>query len=224
MPECDAEEKGIIDVRLSPDNKQAAYAGATAIWTCDLERNTKTRVTFDNQPLQQPSWSPDGKTLMFIAPLAQGGGNVDIRTKAADGSGPEKNADSTTITITILRGRPMENTSRICGAMARSRFLSGSCQSLENRSRSPSCSRPSPQANIIFIESLPMGTGSLMPPTKRGNRRFSSQLFRRERANGGYLRMVELIPRGPKVEGNCSTKMPPTISSCAQLPRKDRKS
>ena len=89
-PECEAEEKGIIDVRLSPDNRQAAYAGATAIWTCDLERNTKTRVTFDNQPLQQPSWSPDGKSLMFIVPLTEGGGNVDIRTKAADGTGPEK--------------------------------------------------------------------------------------------------------------------------------------
>lgn len=89
-PECDAEEKGILDVRLSPENKQAAYAGATAIWTCDLERNTKTRVTFDNQPLQQPSWSPDGKTLIFAVPVAEGGGRIEIRSKAADGSGSEK--------------------------------------------------------------------------------------------------------------------------------------
>jgi eukaryotic-like serine/threonine-protein kinase len=89
-PECEAEQKGIVDLRLSPNNRQVVYAGATAIWTCDLERSTKTRVTFDNQPLQQPSWSPDGKALMFIVPLAQGGGNVDVRMKAADGSGAEK--------------------------------------------------------------------------------------------------------------------------------------
>jgi eukaryotic-like serine/threonine-protein kinase len=91
VPACDPEEKGIVDVRLSPDSKKAAFAGATAIWTCDLERNTKTRVTFDDQLLVQPSWSPDGKTLMFTAQTARGGGNVvEIRSKAADGSGQEK--------------------------------------------------------------------------------------------------------------------------------------
>jgi eukaryotic-like serine/threonine-protein kinase len=89
VPTCDPEEKGIVDVRLSPDNKKAAYAGATAIWTCDLQRNTKTRVTFDNQLLQQPSWSPDGKALMFAVPVAKGGGAIEVRSKAADGSGSE---------------------------------------------------------------------------------------------------------------------------------------
>ena len=90
VPECDPEEKGIIDVRISPDNKKAAFAGTTAIWTCDLERNTKTRVTFDDQLLSEPAWSPDGKTLIFAAQTARGGGNFEIRSKAADGSGPEK--------------------------------------------------------------------------------------------------------------------------------------
>jgi len=89
QPECHPEEKGIIDVRLSPDNKKAAFAGSSAILTCDLERNTKTRITFDNYPLQQPSWSPDGKTLMFVVPVAKGGGVTEVRSKAADGSGSE---------------------------------------------------------------------------------------------------------------------------------------
>ena len=90
--ECDPEEKGIVDVRLSPDNKKAAYAGAGAIFTCDLERNTRTRVTFDEHLLLllQPAWSPDGNTLLFTTPVAKGGGEVDIRSKAADGTGPEK--------------------------------------------------------------------------------------------------------------------------------------
>jgi eukaryotic-like serine/threonine-protein kinase len=87
---CDPEDKGIVDVRLSPDNKKAAFSGAAAIWTCDLDRSTKTRVTFDDQLLLQPAWSPDGNTLMFAAQTAKGGGNFEIRSKAADGSGQEK--------------------------------------------------------------------------------------------------------------------------------------
>jgi Tol biopolymer transport system component len=81
---------GVRDVRLSPDNKRVAFANGTGIWTLDLERNTKTRITFDEQVVQEPTWSPDGKTLIFSALVAAGGGNVEIRSKAADGSGAEK--------------------------------------------------------------------------------------------------------------------------------------
>ncbi len=80
----------IIDVRLSPDNKQVAFASATGIWTTDLERKTKTRITFDQQLVREPAWSPDGKMLVFSAQTSSGGGNVEIRSKAADGSGTEK--------------------------------------------------------------------------------------------------------------------------------------
>jgi serine/threonine protein kinase len=81
---------GVRDVRLSPDNKRVAFASGTGIWTLDLERKTKTRITFDQEVVQEPSWSPDGRTLIFSALVASGGGNVEIRSKSGDGSGPEK--------------------------------------------------------------------------------------------------------------------------------------
>ena len=81
---------GVRDVRLLPDNKRVAFASGTGIWTLDLDRKTKTRITFDQQVVQEPAWSPDGKTLIFSAQVTTGGGNVEIRSKAADGSGIEK--------------------------------------------------------------------------------------------------------------------------------------
>jgi eukaryotic-like serine/threonine-protein kinase len=81
---------GVRDVRLSPDNRRVAFASGTGIWTLDLERKTKTRITFDQRVYQEPNWSPDGKMLVFTTLTAKGGGNVEIRSKAADGSGTEK--------------------------------------------------------------------------------------------------------------------------------------
>ena len=90
LADFDPDENTIVDARLSPDNKRVAFACASGIYTLDLERKIKTRVTFDQVLNQQPTWSPDGKTLMFSAPIAQGGGNIEIRSKAADGSGMER--------------------------------------------------------------------------------------------------------------------------------------
>ena len=86
-------ENMATDVRLSPDGKRVAFiqlGAASGVWTLDLERKIKTRITFDQQTVGYPSWSPDGKTLMFNADLANRGGSVEIRSKAADGSGTEK--------------------------------------------------------------------------------------------------------------------------------------
>jgi Tol biopolymer transport system component len=93
LAEYDPHEPTIVDVRdvrLSPDNKKLAFASELGIWTLDLERKTKTRITFAQQVMQEPAWSPDGKALMFTALVTTGGGNVDIRSKAADGTGSEK--------------------------------------------------------------------------------------------------------------------------------------
>lgn len=81
---------GVRDVRLSPDNQRVAFANGTGIWTLDFERKTRTRITFDEQVVQEPSWSPDGKSLVFLAQVTSGGGGAEIRSKAADGSGTEQ--------------------------------------------------------------------------------------------------------------------------------------
>jgi serine/threonine protein kinase len=81
---------GVRDVRLSPDNKRVAFASGNGVWTLDLERKTKTRITFDDQVVQEPAWSPDGKELIFSVLVSGGGGNVELRSKSADGSGAEK--------------------------------------------------------------------------------------------------------------------------------------
>jgi len=89
----DVGDNATIDVRLSPDGKRVAYVTkgqSSGIWTLDMERNTKIRVTFDQQTVTDPAWSADGKTLVFAANLPQAGGDLEIRSKAADGSGSEK--------------------------------------------------------------------------------------------------------------------------------------
>jgi len=86
-------ENTLTDVRLSPDGKRVVFVRgnpAPGIWTLDLERNTKARITFDQGAVLQPSWSPDGKNLVFVAAAQSGGGTMEIRTKASDGSGEEK--------------------------------------------------------------------------------------------------------------------------------------
>ena len=90
LADYDPAANTIIDVRLSPDNRQVAYASSTGIWTLDVQRKTKTRITFDQRLVHEPAWSPDGKTLMFSAQVTTGGNTVEIRSKAADGSGAEK--------------------------------------------------------------------------------------------------------------------------------------
>jgi eukaryotic-like serine/threonine-protein kinase len=93
----DVQENSIASIRLSPDGKRVAFVSgspAASVWTFDLDRKSKTRVTFDQLPAFEPSWSSDGRTLVFTLGIAQGGGNVELHTKAADGSGPEKNLTS----------------------------------------------------------------------------------------------------------------------------------
>ena len=76
------------DLRLSPDGKRVAVAGLE-LWVYDLERGSKTRLTYNEGAIRYPSWSPDGKSLIYSVMLPQGGSSMDIRSRPANGGGSE---------------------------------------------------------------------------------------------------------------------------------------
>jgi serine/threonine-protein kinase len=76
--------------RLSPDGGRVANqiqtlngkANAGDIWTWEVERRTRTRLTFEGDNAN-PTWTPDGKRIAFGAEV---GGKVGLYWVAADGS------------------------------------------------------------------------------------------------------------------------------------------
>ena len=81
-------------IELSPDDKKIVVSlgePLAALWTLDLERNTRTRLTFGNENDSNPVWSPDGSRIAFTrgGGVASEGGLV-LLSKASNGAGPEK--------------------------------------------------------------------------------------------------------------------------------------
>lgn len=78
---------------LSPDGTYLAVAivniglGTQNIWIFDLQRGTKTRLTFGDSTQNFPVWTPDGKTVLYGS-NAQG--PFHIYAKSADGTGEER--------------------------------------------------------------------------------------------------------------------------------------
>jgi len=85
------------NVRLSPDNHKLAADEADSegrnidIWIHDLDRGLKTRLTFGPGLVQMPSWSSDGKEVLFAANHKLG---WNTYLKHADGSGAEQRVGS----------------------------------------------------------------------------------------------------------------------------------
>jgi Tol biopolymer transport system component len=75
--------RGGIAMSLSPDGKRVAFdedhAGATDIWTLELERGVRTRLTSDPAFEMQPIWSPDGRRIVF---QSNRNGRFDLRIKS----------------------------------------------------------------------------------------------------------------------------------------------
>ena len=81
-----------LEPAISPDGKRiaAAYADAGGnidVWVIDIERGTKTRLTFDPANDSYQIWTPDGAKIIYSS---NRGPRTDIYMKAADGSGAEE--------------------------------------------------------------------------------------------------------------------------------------
>ena len=80
---------------LSPDGRRVAVTGmeggnADDIWIHDVERGTKTRLTFDPAPDTSPAWSPSGDQIAFNNGRESNDLLGDVFVKASDGSGEEQ--------------------------------------------------------------------------------------------------------------------------------------
>jgi len=78
---------------LSPDGKRLALVAAEGqksdLWIVDLERGSRSRLTFDGD-VADPTWSADSLRVAYDRTGAAVGGGADIFWKPADGSGEEE--------------------------------------------------------------------------------------------------------------------------------------
>ncbi|MGD1091622.1 MAG: protein kinase [Bryobacteraceae bacterium] len=85
------EPAGLVDFRLSPDRKSLAATittgGYANIWTYDVSRGLRTRLTFEAANDQDPVWSPDGRNIILGSVRK---GHRDLYRKQANGAGPEE--------------------------------------------------------------------------------------------------------------------------------------
>ncbi|HET9305482.1 MAG TPA: protein kinase [Candidatus Sulfotelmatobacter sp.] len=88
-----AEQERYYYPSLSRDNKMLAVSlfngaqGTADVWVLDLQRGTKSRLTFGTGTQISSTWSADGKTVFYSSNT---GGATHIFGKAADGSGSER--------------------------------------------------------------------------------------------------------------------------------------
>ncbi len=78
----------IADPRLSPDGGRVAVMGMEEeerdIWVHDVNRGTKTRLTFEEDWEGQPVWSPDGSRIYYPDDQA---GSSSLMVRPFDGTG-----------------------------------------------------------------------------------------------------------------------------------------
>ncbi len=85
------EPADLVAFHFSPDRKSLAAAiqdiSHTNIWTYDVSRGLRTRLTFDPSFDNDPVWSPDGRSIAFRSNRK---GHFDLYRKSANGAGSEE--------------------------------------------------------------------------------------------------------------------------------------
>ena len=78
---------------LSPDGRRLAVsiqAGATSdIWIKQLDKGPLTRLTFSGDN-ERPTWTRDGRAVVYTSVAAGGKGNQDLHARRADGTGTDE--------------------------------------------------------------------------------------------------------------------------------------
>ncbi len=59
--------EGCEDVEISPDGKQAAWAGKGKLWIAPLSGAESARTIFVRGDVSQPRWSPDSKRIVLVS-------------------------------------------------------------------------------------------------------------------------------------------------------------
>ncbi|HKQ08347.1 MAG TPA: amidohydrolase family protein [Blastocatellia bacterium] len=70
---------------LSPDGRRVVFSSLNKLWIMDLPSGTPKRLTNAAAGEFMPSWSPDGRHIVYVTWAADGG---QIQRVAADGSAP----------------------------------------------------------------------------------------------------------------------------------------
>ncbi|MDB6041926.1 MAG: hypothetical protein JWM63_477 [Gammaproteobacteria bacterium] len=93
------QETGPVRARLiqtpeqSPDGRQLAFSALGHVYVMPLDgHSTPHRLTVGEEPEFHPSWSPDGRSIVFITWSAKQAGQVWI--SAADGGAPRRITDT----------------------------------------------------------------------------------------------------------------------------------
>ena len=89
-----AERAGFRGGRLSPDGKRFAVAlgnPKSDIWVLDMERGSRTRLTFDDGTHLMPSWSGDGQRVAYMVQFGSTLlGGTSLHARLASGGGQDE--------------------------------------------------------------------------------------------------------------------------------------
>ena len=89
------------DVDVSPDGSRIALATLTDVWTYDVARATRSRLTTDPAPDTRPIWAPDGQRIIFRSDRA---GYPELFRRPADGTGSDEKLLTRARDLIDLRG------------------------------------------------------------------------------------------------------------------------